>query len=47
VLVVDDETEIVEILRDYLEADGFQVVTATDGVSALATLAEAPGATLA
>jgi CheY-like chemotaxis protein len=41
VLVVDDEPEIVEILRDYLEADGFQVLTATDGRAALAALAGA------
>ena len=40
VLVVDDEAEIVEIMRDYLEADGFRVRTATDGASALALLAE-------
>ena len=40
VLVVDDELEIVEILRDYLEADGFQVRTATDGAAALAILAQ-------
>jgi DNA-binding response OmpR family regulator len=39
VLVVDDEAEIVEILRDYLQADGFTVLTATDGASALAILA--------
>jgi DNA-binding response OmpR family regulator len=35
VLVVDDEIEIVEILRDYLEADGFRVIPATDGTEAL------------
>src|SRR3981081_3217236 len=42
VLVVDDEVEIVEILRDYLEAGGFQVVTATDGAEALAVSAREP-----
>jgi DNA-binding response OmpR family regulator len=41
VLVVDDEPEIVEIMRDYLEADGFRVLTATDGQAALQTLAHA------
>ena len=37
VLVVDDEPEIVRILRDYLERAGFAVLTATDGEGALAT----------
>jgi two-component system alkaline phosphatase synthesis response regulator PhoP len=36
VLVVDDEPEIVRILRDYLERAGFAVVTAGDGEAALA-----------
>lgn len=35
VLVADDEAELVEILRDYLEAEGFQVLTASDGRQAL------------
>jgi two-component system alkaline phosphatase synthesis response regulator PhoP len=35
VLVVDDETRIVELARDYLEHAGFAVITATDGPSAL------------
>jgi DNA-binding response OmpR family regulator len=39
VLVVDDHARIVEILRDYLEADGFAVHTAADGPAALALLA--------
>ena len=38
VLVVDDETEIVELLRDFLEADGFAVAAASDGNEALAAL---------
>jgi DNA-binding response OmpR family regulator len=37
VLVVDDEPEIVRILRDYLERAGFAVLTAGDGEAALAT----------
>jgi DNA-binding response OmpR family regulator len=37
VLVVDDEPEIVRILRDYLERAGFAVVTASDGETAVAT----------
>jgi two-component system alkaline phosphatase synthesis response regulator PhoP len=36
VLVVDDEPEIVRILRDYLERAGFKVLTASDGGAAVA-----------
>ncbi len=36
VLVVDDEPEIVRILRDYLERAGFAVITASDGEAAVA-----------
>jgi two-component system, OmpR family, alkaline phosphatase synthesis response regulator PhoP len=36
ILVVDDEQQIVKILRAYLEKAGFQVVTAADGGAALA-----------
>jgi DNA-binding response OmpR family regulator len=35
VLVVDDEPEIVRLVRDYLERAGFAVVTAADGDTAL------------
>src|SRR6476646_8187793 len=35
VLVVDDESKIVELARDYLEHAGFAVLTARDGPSAL------------
>jgi DNA-binding response OmpR family regulator len=35
VLVVDDEPEIVRLVRDYLERAGFTVVTAADGDEAL------------
>ena len=35
ILVVDDEPEIVRLVRSYLEADGFRVVTASDGQQAL------------
>lgn len=41
VLVVDDEPEIAELLRAYLEADGYEVATAESGAVALALLAEA------
>jgi DNA-binding response OmpR family regulator len=42
VLVVDDEPAIVELMRDFLEADGFRVLTAPRGDEALALLAERP-----
>jgi two-component system, OmpR family, alkaline phosphatase synthesis response regulator PhoP len=37
VLVVDDEPKIVKLAQDYLERSGFKVLTAADGVIALAT----------
>jgi DNA-binding response OmpR family regulator len=39
VLVVDDEAAIRDIVRRYLEADGFDVVEAADGQDALARMA--------
>jgi DNA-binding response OmpR family regulator len=36
ILVVDDESKVVKLARDYLERNGFRVLTASDGVSALA-----------
>lgn len=35
ILIADDETEIVELLRDYLEAEGYTVIGAGDGQAAL------------
>lgn len=35
ILVVDDETNIIDLTRLYLEQEGFQVETATDGAQAL------------
>jgi DNA-binding response OmpR family regulator len=35
ILVVDDEPQILQLVRDYLEHGGFTVVTAADGSSAL------------
>ncbi|HEV7464685.1 MAG TPA: response regulator, partial [Candidatus Dormibacteraeota bacterium] len=35
ILVVDDEPEIVRLVRDYLEHGGFAVITASDGRGAL------------
>jgi two-component system alkaline phosphatase synthesis response regulator PhoP len=36
ILVVDDESKIVKLARDYLEQGGFRVATAMDGKTALA-----------
>ncbi|MDY7041395.1 MAG: response regulator transcription factor [Chloroflexota bacterium] len=36
ILLVDDDKKIVRLVRDYLEAAGFQVLTAYDGTTALA-----------
>jgi DNA-binding response OmpR family regulator len=36
ILVVDDEPKVAQIARDYLEKNGFRVLTARDGVTALA-----------
>ncbi len=36
ILVVDDEPQIVKVVRGYLEQAGFRVVTASDGPAALA-----------
>lgn len=38
VLVVDDEADIVTLMRDFLEADGYSVLAASDGPTALETL---------
>ena len=38
VLVVDDEAEIVDLMRDFLEAAGFKVQTASRGEEAIAAL---------
>jgi CheY-like chemotaxis protein len=39
VLVVEDEDELREMVREALELSGYQVVTATDGQDALAKIA--------
>jgi DNA-binding response OmpR family regulator len=36
ILVVDDEAAILRLTRDYLEKDGFRVISASDGPGALA-----------
>ena len=38
ILVVDDEPAIVRLVRDYLEHAGYEVLTAADGTTALATI---------
>lgn len=40
VLVVDDEADLLRIVSDRLEAAGFQVVTARDGIEAMARIRE-------
>jgi len=40
VLVVDDDPKIVQLVRAYLEREGFSVVTAGDGRAALAAMRE-------
>jgi DNA-binding response OmpR family regulator len=42
VLVVDDEEDIVTLMRDFLEAEGYAVVTAGDGAAALERLRAEP-----
>ena len=42
VLVVDDDRAIVELMRDFLEAEGFRVRGALDARAALAALEQAP-----
>ena len=42
VLIADDEADLVDVLRDRLEAYGFTVLTAGTGREALATLAMEP-----
>lgn len=42
VLVVDDEEDIVHLMRDFLEAEGYAVQVANDGPAALNTLASTP-----
>jgi DNA-binding response OmpR family regulator len=42
ILVADDETEIVDLLRDYLEADGFTVIGVGDGDAALQAALSTP-----
>jgi len=36
ILIVDDETQIVDICKDYLKAAGYETITASDGVQGVA-----------
>ncbi|MBI4379668.1 MAG: response regulator [candidate division NC10 bacterium] len=40
VLVVDDEAQAVELLREFLGAKGYEVITASDGAEALRKVKE-------
>jgi two-component system OmpR family response regulator len=40
ILVVDDDPKILELVRMYLEREGFSVTTASDGIAALAAIRE-------
>ena len=42
ILVVDDDPKILQLVRMYLEREGFAVVTATDGMAAVAAIRERP-----
>ncbi len=42
ILVIDDETDLVELLKDVLSSEGYQVETARDGKEGLERLAKAP-----
>jgi DNA-binding response OmpR family regulator len=46
ILVVDDESNIVELAALYLEQEGFRVLSAADGASALEMIARQPPALL-
>ena len=42
ILIVDDEKELTAMLKDILETDGYRVLTAMDGVEAIATYEQNP-----
>ena len=42
ILIVDDEPNILKALRAYLEKDGYRVITAVDGIKALAAFRSDP-----
>jgi len=42
ILIVEDEIELAQVLRDYLEKAGFRVQTAANGTTAVSTFRHAP-----
>lgn len=42
ILIVDDETDIIKLLQDYFEINGYQVLTARSGTEALQKVAYSP-----
>lgn len=42
ILVVDDDEEVLDVMRDYLTAEGYHVETAQDGPTALSVIEETP-----
>src|ERR1700683_1022718 len=42
ILVIEDDRDIVELVRDSLEKDGFQVLTAADGSTGMAQVKKTP-----
>ncbi len=44
ILLVDDEQHIIDLARMYLEQDGYQVISAADGASALRRILDEPPA---
>jgi two-component system alkaline phosphatase synthesis response regulator PhoP len=42
ILIIEDEVELAQILRDYLEKAGFRVQTAANGTTAVSTFRHAP-----
>ncbi len=38
IMTIDDESQMRELIRTFLEAEGYRVITATDGVNALSIL---------
>jgi two-component system alkaline phosphatase synthesis response regulator PhoP len=42
ILIVEDEVELAQVLRDYLEKAGFRVQTAANGTTAVSTFRHAP-----
>jgi PleD family two-component response regulator len=42
ILIVEDEVELAQVLRDYLEKSGFRVQLATSGAAAVSTFRHSP-----